>query len=203
MRVENESQWNTDDLRAMVAKVMEHERIDPALCGHDALLIFKTARRRLYKGIVHKAANIGYYRGVQTNRGEIKVIEIYSKDKLIEKNLLDRMVQSTVNDVPQDILPKHIRRIAETIRAALRDKYPNDEPVPGYEWAEKLQFRSAPKISRSGEVIRLKIASLESEKDRIRRTLEREIGKLDEQIIKLQGKISAHERPGPLVEPLG
>lgn len=194
MLIENESQWNTDDLRALTRLVMTKKGISEANLGARFLLVFRTCRQKSYgseKGQPPKnAAKLGsvYRAGMQGHEG--KVVEIYSKDRLMEKNALDRLVTNTANDVPQDLHPKHIRKIAQVIGDALSDHRYTDDTDEGYEWAEKCQLRAAPKITRSAEVLQRKIDQLEREKDRIRSTLNREIEKVDQQILKLEEKIN-------------
>lgn len=193
MQIENESQWNTDDLRALTAGVMKHEHLAESSFKPDFLLIFKTCRRRWYSSERIRAAEIGWYRGglgVNT-----KAVEIRSKEKLIEKNVLERLaISGTIDDgIIQDIHPRLIRDIAETISYALTGGYNRGRSLEGYEWAEKFQLRAAPKITRSDEVTKRKILQIEEEKARINRHWAREISNLNEKIARLKRKLKSVE----------
>ena len=194
MLIENESQWNTDDLKAIVAAVLKHEGKTEADFRPDFLLLFKTSRQRHYDytgGPRMRAAQVGYYRGGLG--GNAKVIDLRSKAKLVEKNLLDRLAIAAESSVTQDIHPQFIRDIAETIGTLLLRNSCVYEPVKGYEFAEKLQLRSIPKITRCTEITRRKIEQIESEKDRIGRHWTAEIQKMDEQIARLKRSLSSDE----------
>jgi hypothetical protein len=199
MQIENESQWNSEDLVALTKKVAERQNIDLT----NGLLIFKTARRsvgrrrrRSYgqppaeKGsvVIEQAASTGWYRGIG---GGAKVVEIYSKEKLIEKNVLERLGAVTYSDVRQDIHPRWIRDIAIAIGDALTGTYrPEDATTDAkWAWAEKMQLRAASKITRSALLTRKKIETLQGEKERVKRSFERELENYDRQIEKLRAEI--------------
>jgi hypothetical protein len=189
MLIENESQWNTDDLRAIVKAVLVHNGHDPATYRPENLLVFKTSRRRHHErgGSRPRAAQQGYMRGGLGHQAT--VVELLSKEKLIEKNALERLAATTMTEgVVQDIAPCFIRDIAEQVHLSLTGKY-SSAMIPGYEFAEKLQLRAAPKITRSVEVTKLKIEACEAEKVRINRHFSREIDKIDRQIASLRSKV--------------
>jgi hypothetical protein len=186
--IENESQWNTEDLRAIVAAVMKHENKTDADFAADFLIVFKTCRKHSYSRHNRiRAAQTGGYRG-GLGKGA-RTVEIRSKNKLLEKNVLDRLAQAAVTDVPQDIHPKHIRDIAVVVKAALEGGWSNADEERGYEWAEKLQLRAAPKITRSHEVTKRKILGIEAEKERLNRCWAREVELLDAKIARLRGTL--------------
>lgn len=185
IQVENESQWNTDDLRALVAKALVNHEINvSALPQESRLLVFKTSRRKSYRSNKDKppseAAHRGYSRGLNA-----KCVEIYSKEKLIEKNTLERLAAAAGADAVQDLKPKYIRDIAKSVVAALTDSYNVKDDKDQFKWAESCQLRSAPKIARSPVVAQRKIDSLLKEKRRVSRVFERELSKIDERIRKL------------------
>lgn len=189
IQVENESQWNTDDLRALVAKALVNHNIDASsLDERSRLLVFKTSRRKNYgrdKGMPPtEAAHRGYSRGVNA-----KCVEIYSKERLIEKNTLERLAAAAGADTTQDLKPKYIRDIAKAVVAALTDSYNVKDDKDQFKWAETCQLRSAPKITRSPVVAQKKIDSLLEEKRRVSRVFERELQKIDDHIKRLRGKI--------------
>lgn len=203
MRIENESQWNTEDLKAIAERVAIEKGLNvTGQVREDSLLVFKTARRspprrRRYgaqedekQAKIERAADVGYYRGINYGSVDFRCVEIYSKDKLVEKNTLDRLVQSTAADVPQDIEPNYIKDIAVAIYCAFAGKSTYTNGIrDGFEWAEKMQLRKAPKMVRSNLLLEKKIDSLKAEQARVRRALEREMERFDRQIEKLQSKL--------------
>jgi hypothetical protein len=189
IQVENESQWNTDDLRALVAKVLTNHAVDiEGLCKDARLLIFKTSRRKSYRSDRDKPPVEAAHRGYASIRGS-RCVEIYSKEKLIEKNTLERLAAAAGAEIPQDLKPKYIRDIAKAIMAALTDNYSVKDDKDQFKWAETCQLRSAPKITRSPVVLQKKIEARVVEKRRVTRIFECELQKIDQRIKALHDKL--------------
>lgn len=195
VKIANESQWNTEDLTAITERVIETLPKKPS---SDCLLVFKTCRysrttkEKKEGALPDRAAQSGYYHDGSNSGGETRCVQIYSKDRLTEKNVLDRLAQNAANEVRQDIHPRFIRQIAESIRDVFTGYYyggRDKEAQPDCSWAEKFQLRASPKIEHDPELVRRKIVALEQEKERSRRTYLAECQRLDGEITRLKGKL--------------
>jgi len=189
IQVENESQWNTDDLKVLVAKVVEiNIRNDSdGLC--TKLLLFKTSRQKVYRR--DKDAPItAAHRGWSRNLSGVRSVDICSKDRLIEKNTLERLAAVSLTDARQDIAPRYIRHIARAIKAALTDDYSPKDDADQFKWAESCQLRALSKITRSPTILQKKIEVLLGERSRLEAVLRREIATVDEKIAALKEKVS-------------
>lgn len=201
MKIANESQWNTEDLTALANEVVKRHNLDHV--GPDYLLIFKTSRKqRSYhekkeEKKPDEAAFGGYYHGIPAGRGNGKasVVEILSKDRLIEKNVLDRLAQAGGQDIRQDIDAAYIEDIALQIGCSLQGVWKHDRDIKkqDYSWAKKFQFRAVSKITRDPEITRGKIQEMEATKVRLKRAFDQQVADIDADINRLKKQLPEGE----------
>lgn len=184
MLVENETRWNTDDLKTLTAKVLEMVPKDIRR-SERALLLFTTCRRRDYRarrGEPTQGAEACRHWDMENVLG----VEIRSPAKL-EPALLDRLAAA---DTGSAMSPNHVVDVAKAIYTALSDSYYFDEDrSPKMDWAGSLPIRARKKPDRSPEASRRRIKSLEARKQKVLAATKFELQSIDGEIEKLRRTI--------------
>lgn len=187
MLIENESNWNTQDLKAMVEAVMELEGFRKGShIYEDTLLLFKTSRKRGRKNWKGKRDEPPAAYAVRNqNYSNTVIVEIRSKDKL-KLDLLGRMAH--INESGhQDMSSDDVKCLLKEIKRALSSYIYSQASVAPL---VHMPLRMRSKITRSKVVIDREIEGLQDKCRSWQRHLDREIEKVNEKIDSLRRKRS-------------
>jgi hypothetical protein len=158
--IENESNWRTEDLRALVEAVAG--KAGTIRCHNwndETLLLFKTSRRRdkpyqSYKKGGDKAPAVALRRK-NNPYFNTRVVEIATSKKLKMK-VLDRLAHVGA-DGQQDMSSNNVIQLASTIRLAICGSRRYEDPC---KWAANYQMRARPKTTKSKLALDRRIAKL-------------------------------------------
>lgn len=185
MLIVNESNWSTEDLTAIVARIVNTPGYrQPYEFGTETLLLFKTSRRKQLKHREAEAA-IGFDR--HEDYSDTAVVEIRSAPKL-KMELLDHMANiGGGND--GDMSAADALIVTKAIAKALGvSSYWNRDF--DLSWGKTMPIRRRRgKAEKHPEVIRRRIGAIEEAKDKIRRHMRTELDILDDRIAKLKEKL--------------
>jgi hypothetical protein len=187
MIVENESNWKTEDLVALLEKILGMEGFERG--GHitsNTLLLFTTSRRR-----TPRVNSWQHRRGetpppVEMDRScrryyNTVAIKIRSAKRL-QMEVLDRLANVPGGGV-QDMSAANVVKVAECIARALGNWHGTKL---NFDWAKTFSMRTSTKNRRSETGVQRRIECLRDSQDDLRRICRAEIQKIEKKIQKLQ-----------------
>lgn len=181
--IENESQWNTDDLTAIVNRITGGDR--PSTFYAGTILLFRTNRTKVKtskfsedKEIPEAARHIGDDDGKFPNT---HVVEIRSGEKL-KMEVLDRLAHSGEE---QDMSSEDVVRVVKEIAQALLGWEGGRRDLS---WAKEMKLRFAGPGKRSKVAVGREVEGLRNEQQTIRRRAQRATTALEDKIEHLRKK---------------
>ncbi len=189
MIVENESNWRTDDLEALLKCVMEQESFQLDYGIHSSTLILfttncKKQKKPDYDDEVVAELDAADCNCAPKNYDDTRLISIRSSKKL-EMEILDKLAH--IGECVQHMNTANVVVLAKAIWVCVgRDYWVKDDKV---EFAKSMDMRLRPKVTRSKVAIERQITSCEWQQHKVQNDANRRIGKLDERIAALKSKI--------------
>jgi HAMP domain-containing protein len=182
--IENESQWLTEDLLALVARVQQIPEFTLENFYPRTLLLFKTSRlkekvRRSSKGDwIGKPPAASLPSSYRIKYEDTRVVEIRSTSK-IQLEVLDRLANS---DDQQDMSKEDVVLVAKVIARALGGWKADHHD---YDWASTMPLRVGRAPKRGAVALEREVRALRNEQDRFRRQARQEIEKIEKKIEKI------------------
>lgn len=189
MIVENESNWRTDDLEALLKCVMEQETfcLDYGV-NPSTLILFTTNCRKqkkpAYDDEIVKELDAADYNCAPKHYDDTRLISIRSSKKL-EMEILDKLAH--IGECVQHMNTSNVVVLAKAIWVCVsRDYWVKDQKV---EFAKTMNMRLRTRVTRSKVAVERQIASYQWQQHRVQNDANRKIGKLDEKLRALKAKL--------------
>lgn len=176
MLIENESQWLTEDLLALVARVQQIPEFTLENFYPRTLLLFKTSR--LKEKWIGKPPAASLPSSYRIKYEDTRVVEIRSTSK-IQLEVLDRLANS---DDQQDMSKEDVVLVAKAIGRALGGWNADHH---NYDWASMMALRVGRAPKRGAVALEREVRALRNEQDRFRRQARQEIEKIEKKIEKI------------------
>ncbi len=189
MIVENESNWRTEDIEALLKSITEQESFKRDYGVYDStLLLFTTSRKKpkkdLYDDEIVKEPKAADYEPNPKAYYDTKVVKIRSAKKL-EMELLDKLAH--IGECVQHMSTANVVELAKAIWVCVgREYFITDEKV---EFAKTMNMRVRSKVTRSKVALERQIAALEWQQNRAQSDANRKIKKLAAKISAVRAKI--------------
>lgn len=188
MIVENESNWLTEDIEALLKSMMEQPtfELDSGIY-ESTLILFKTNcqkdKKDPYDGEITAKAPVADYFTWPSRYDDTKLIVVQSAKKL-EMEPLDRLAH--IGEVVQHMSATNLIEFAKTVWRCIARRGGYDNRV--FDFTEKLNMRTRTKITRSKIAIEREISALYWKKQELIRKCNRQTEKLDEKSRALQAR---------------
>jgi hypothetical protein len=189
MLIENESNWSTEDLVALVEAVTGKEsfKLAPEI-GPDTLILFKTSRKR--KGgrgfsARRQAPPPAHSRWAYKTHSKTVFIEIGSAKRL-QMGVLDRMANIKSPNCQQDMAAENVVKLATVIHTTLCCFSHRRADLS---WAATMSMRTRSKTTKSKLAVKKKIDKIKENRDKYTRWYEQALADCDRQIRELKDRM--------------
>jgi hypothetical protein len=189
MLVENESNWQTEDLEALLKSVMEQPEFKLDYGVHDStLILFSTSCRKSkkpsYDDEIVKQPDAAEYDARPRRYDDTRVIKIRSA-KQLEMELLDKLAH--IGECVQHMNTTNVVVLAKAIWVCIgRAYWVKDDQV---EFAKSMNMRLRSKVTRSKVAVEREITALDWQQNSIQNDANRKIRKLEEKAADLRNRL--------------
>jgi len=186
--IENESNWRTDDLEALLKSVMKQPSFQLDYGMHDStLVLFITNRKKpktKWRSGLLVEPDAADWDANQTRYDDTRIIGIRSA-KALEMQVLDKLAH--IGECVQHMNVENIVVLAQAIWVCLgRDFRVNASKV---EFAKRMNMRTRPKVTRSKLAVERRITALGWQQNRLQTDANKKIRDLDKQVSDLKSKL--------------